>query len=84
MNRGDLVVFFENQFGEYNTTSFHVKGFEGGKTFVGKLATGIVMTEQISDIGYTFCQIYTNSGTHYISVNDLLLAEEFLNGKSRE
>ena len=82
MRRGDLVVFFVNQEGEYNTTSFHLTSSRE-KTFVGKIASGIIMSEN-EHASFTFCKVFTNSGTHFVSVHDMCLAEEFLYGKKRE
>ncbi len=78
MKKGDLVVFFVNHDGEYNTTSFHLTGSRE-KTFIGKIASGIIMNENVFTA--TFCKVYTNSGTHYVSTHDMCLAEEFLYGK---
>jgi hypothetical protein len=82
LKRGDLVVFFVNQEGEYNSTSFHLTGSRE-KTFIGKITSGIVMSEN-EHASYTFCKVYTKSGTHYISIHDMCLAEEFLYGKKEK
>ena len=79
---GDLVVFFVNQFGEYNMTSFHSSDFESTKTFVGKVTVGIIMPPvPFSEKEYiTFCRVFTPTGTRFINVNQICLAEEFLHG----
>ena len=79
MKKGDLVVFFINQFGEYNMTSFHVSGSRE-KTFIGKITSGVIMNEEEHAM-HTFCKVFTKTGTHYVSIHDMCLAEEFLNGK---
>lgn len=82
MKTGDLVVFFVNHEGEYNSTSFHLTGSKE-KTFIGKITAGIVMNKPNQEM-FTFCKVFTNTGTHYVSVNDMCLAEEFLYGKKRK
>ena len=82
MKRGDLVVFFINQDGEYNMTSFHTTGSRD-RTFIGKITSGIIVNKPNQDV-FTFCRVFTNTGTHYVSVHDMCLAEEVLYGKKKE